>query len=114
MRASGIVLGVLLTGTGWVDGQGLADLPILRDFQAHRITSVDPAGGNDDWRDLQPGQTLVLLEVPGAQEVGRFRGGIVLVPLLGYGARSKALVSCSIWSRVGWGARMITRPVRSS
>jgi hypothetical protein len=37
----------------------LDNLPTLHKFQSHRITSADPTGGNDDWRQLEPGQTLI-------------------------------------------------------
>ncbi len=33
-------------------GQGLDDLAKLPDFSSHRITSSDPAGGNNDLREF--------------------------------------------------------------
>ncbi len=41
------------------------NLSAVRNFQSHRITSADPTGGNNDFRELQPGQTLVLAEIKG-------------------------------------------------
>jgi len=41
----------------------LDNLPTLHSFQSHRITSADPTGKSDDWRRLEPGQTLVLAEI---------------------------------------------------
>jgi hypothetical protein len=43
----------------------LESLPELCDFEMQRITSADPTGGNKDWRELQPGQILVLAEIKG-------------------------------------------------
>jgi hypothetical protein len=42
----------------------LDNLPALHKFQSHRITSADPTGKNDDWRRLDPGQTLALPSHP--------------------------------------------------
>ena len=62
----------------------LDNLPALHNFQSHRITSADPTGKNDDWRRLEPGQTLVLAEIsdpaprafpPTAQPGGDHCGG---------------------------------------
>ena len=33
-------------------GQDLESLPAEREFESHRVTSADPTGGNDDFRDL--------------------------------------------------------------
>ena len=54
----------------------LDDLPTLRDFQSHRITSADPTGGNDDFRVLSPGQTLVLADIIGPGCITQFRDNI--------------------------------------
>lgn len=43
----------------------LASLPVLRDFESHRMTSADPTGGNRDYRVLEPGKTLVLADIQG-------------------------------------------------
>lgn len=40
----------------------LGSLPFLRDFKSRRSSSFDRAGNNSDWWDLQPGQTLTLLD----------------------------------------------------
>ena len=57
------------------------DLPLeqlaqARDFEAHRITSSDPTGGNDDWRYLEPGGTLVLADIQGPGSVVHLRDNI--------------------------------------
>jgi hypothetical protein len=54
----------------------LDNLPTFHNFQSHRITSADPTGGNDDWRQLEPGQTLVLAEVQGPGCITHFRDNI--------------------------------------
>jgi hypothetical protein len=54
----------------------LGDLPTLRDFTAHRITSADPSGGNEDWRDLPPGGTLVLADIHGPGCIVHFRDNL--------------------------------------
>lgn len=57
-------------------GEDMDGLPRLKDFEMHRITSADPKGGNEDWRDLKPGETLVLLDVKGPGEVVHLRDNI--------------------------------------
>ena len=54
----------------------LDNLPTLHNFQSHRITSADPTGGNDDWRRLEPSQTLVLAEIHGPGCITQFRDNI--------------------------------------
>jgi len=51
-------------------------LPQLCDFQMRRITSVDPSGGNDDFRDLLPGRTLVVAEIKGPGCIVHLRDNI--------------------------------------
>jgi len=51
-------------------------LPKLCDFEMRRITSADPKGGNDDFRDLPPGQTLVIAEINGPGCIVHFRDNI--------------------------------------
>lgn len=51
-------------------------LPRLPDFESHRITSTDPSGGNQDWRMLEPGKTLVLADIQGAGCIVHFRDNI--------------------------------------
>jgi hypothetical protein len=51
-------------------------LPKLCDFQAKRVTSADPTGGNRDWRLLPPGQTLVIADVQGPGCIVHFRDNI--------------------------------------
>ena len=58
------------------EDSGLDSLPALRDFEAHRITSSVPTGGNEDWRDLAPGQTLELADVRGPGCIVHFRDNI--------------------------------------
>jgi hypothetical protein len=51
-------------------------LPRLCDFQMRRITSVDPSGGNDDFRDLPPGGTLEVAKIDGPGCIVHFRDNI--------------------------------------
>ncbi|MGO9200879.1 MAG: glycoside hydrolase family 172 protein [Limisphaerales bacterium] len=51
-------------------------LPSLKDFESHRITSADPTGGNDDFRVLEPGGTLVLADIKGPGCIVHFRDNI--------------------------------------
>jgi hypothetical protein len=53
--------------------EALATLP---EYESHRTTSSDPTGGNDDWRVIEPGQTLVLLDVKGPGCIVHFRDNI--------------------------------------
>ncbi len=54
----------------------LESLPVLPDFESHRITSSDPAGGNADWRMLEPGKTLVLADIQGPGCIVHLRDNI--------------------------------------
>lgn len=54
----------------------VGDLPALRDFESHRITSADPRGGNEDYRFLEPGNTLVLADIIGPGRIVHFRDNI--------------------------------------
>src|ERR1051326_3817893 len=45
-------------------------------YEAHRITSSDPSGGNDDWRYLEPGGTLVLADIKGPGCIVHLRDNI--------------------------------------
>jgi hypothetical protein len=54
----------------------LENLAALPDFESHRITSADPTGGNNDWRMLAPGQTLVLADVQGPGCIVHLRDNI--------------------------------------
>ena len=54
----------------------LDNLPALHHFQSHRITSTDPTGGNDDYRVLGPGETLVLADIKGPGCITHFRDNI--------------------------------------
>ncbi len=51
-------------------------LAALRDFESHRVTLADPTGGNDDFRVLEPGQTLVLADIIGPGCIVHFRDNI--------------------------------------
>ncbi len=65
----------LLAATAFSAGQDLflKNLPTLRDFASHRITSADPTGRNEDWRFLEPGGTLVLADIQGPDCITHFR-----------------------------------------
>lgn len=69
---------VFLAGSLLLRGQTIDfdQLPKLHRFESHRITSADPTGGNDDWRVLQPGQTLVLADIQGPGCITHFRDNI--------------------------------------
>jgi hypothetical protein len=69
---------LLATLAGPVCGQGpaLEDLPTLRDFESHRLTSADPTGGNADWWDIKPGETRVLADLRGPGSIVHFRDNI--------------------------------------
>ena len=54
----------------------LESLPALQDFEAHRITSADPKGANEDWRVLKPGETLVLADIQGPGCIVHWRDNI--------------------------------------
>jgi D-arabinan exo alpha-(1,3)/(1,5)-arabinofuranosidase (non-reducing end) len=57
-------------------GTDIGQLCAARDFQAHRITSADPTGGNQDWRYLEPGATLVLADIHGPGCIVHLRDNI--------------------------------------
>lgn len=68
---------VLMLAAATVVARGpLGSLPTLPEFESHRITSTDPAGGNADWRMLEPGQTLVLAEIQGPGCIVHLRDNI--------------------------------------
>ncbi len=82
-RAGGIViiaatlaLVVICAHAAEFAASDLGTLPHLHDFEGHRVTSADPSGGNNDWRDLAPGQTLVLLDAAGPGCIVHFRDNI--------------------------------------
>jgi hypothetical protein len=52
------------------------DLAALKDYESHRITSVDPTGGNRDFRELEPGKTLVLADIRGPGRIVHLRDNI--------------------------------------
>lgn len=54
----------------------IEQLATARDFEAHRITSSDPKGGNEDWRYLEPGGTLVLADIKGPGCIVHLRDNI--------------------------------------
>ncbi|HTL59236.1 MAG TPA: glycoside hydrolase family 172 protein [Candidatus Limnocylindrales bacterium] len=76
------LLRLLVLGVMWIEvdifGQDLVldQLPGARDFDAHRITSSDPKGGNEDWRYLEPGATLVLADIKGPGCIVHWRDNI--------------------------------------
>src|SRR5215471_9679973 len=61
-----VLLGLALIPSSLL-GQDLPldQLPAMCPYEAHRVTSSDPTGGNDDWRNLEPGATLVLADLKG-------------------------------------------------
>jgi hypothetical protein len=50
----------------------LSDLPQLRDYVLKRASSYDRSGGNADYRQIAPGQTLTLLDAAGPGMVSHF------------------------------------------
>src|SRR6516164_3387795 len=54
----------------------LEELATPHEFEAHRITSADPSGGNEDWRYLEPGGTLVLADMRGPGCIVHLRDNI--------------------------------------
>ncbi len=50
-------------------GQVPANLAAKKDFTAARASSTDPREHNGDSRSIEPGQTLTLMDVPGAGRV---------------------------------------------
>jgi len=46
--------------SGW-----LSTLPQAKDYVQHRSSSYDRTGGNEDYRQVAPGETLTLLDAPG-------------------------------------------------
>jgi hypothetical protein len=43
----------------------LSSLYLPKPFRARRVSSFDPTGGNDDWRSIQPGDTLTVADIQG-------------------------------------------------
>jgi hypothetical protein len=78
--------GVLVTGLVTLTGHAqpsvqstselIRALPQLCEFQMQRLTSADPTGGNKDWRELAPGETLVVADVKGPGCIVHFRDNI--------------------------------------
>jgi D-arabinan exo alpha-(1,3)/(1,5)-arabinofuranosidase (non-reducing end) len=52
------------------------NLAALHDFESRAVTSEDPTGGNRDWRNLNPGETLVLADIQGAGCIEHLRDNI--------------------------------------
>jgi hypothetical protein len=50
--------------SGW-----LGELPLAKDYALKRISSYDRTGANDDFRPIDPGQTLTLLDEKGPGEI---------------------------------------------
>ncbi len=71
---------VLMAGAGITrlaaQDPALDSLPSLKQYSSHRITSTDPTGGNDDFRVLGPGGTLVLADIKGPGCITHFRDNI--------------------------------------
>jgi len=51
-------------------------LPKLCDFEMRRITSADPSGGNKDWREIGPDETLVIADITGPGCIVHFRDNV--------------------------------------
>ena len=71
-----VPLVLVLSASLFGQDPALDDLPTLRNFESHRITSADPTGGNADWWDIEPGQTRVLAEIQGPGRIVHFRDNI--------------------------------------
>jgi hypothetical protein len=50
----------------------LAGLPETKDYVQKRASSYDRSGGNADYRQIAPGETLVLMDEPGPGEITHF------------------------------------------
>jgi D-arabinan exo alpha-(1,3)/(1,5)-arabinofuranosidase (non-reducing end) len=50
----------------------LAGLPQTKDYVQKRASSYDRSGGNADYRQIAPGETLVLMDEPGPGEITHF------------------------------------------
>jgi hypothetical protein len=50
--------------SGW-----LGELPLAKDYTQKRVSSYDRTGANDDFRPIDPGQTLTLLDEKGPGEI---------------------------------------------
>jgi hypothetical protein len=62
---------LLLASPGYSQSLGgwLADLPKAEDYKLKRISSADPSGANADYRPIEPGETLTLLDEKGPGEI---------------------------------------------
>ncbi len=70
-------LAIILTPASLLgQAPSLERLPAACNFEAHRITSADPKGGNEDWRFLEPGGTLVLADISGPGCIVHIRDNI--------------------------------------
>jgi hypothetical protein len=77
MCVSGVVPVTAQGQSGVKSASGLVrGLPDLCDFEMHRVTSADPTGGNNDWRELAPGETLVIADIDGPGCIVHFRDNI--------------------------------------
>jgi hypothetical protein len=70
----------------------LNDLPALRSFESHRLTSANPTGGNADWWEIGPGKTRALAAIEGeSMKVLSRTGGITEIQTEGRWSGSKQL-----------------------
>ncbi len=64
----GLLAMCLLPATAWCQF-AISDLSVLRDYESQRSSSYDLSGGNHDYRSLEAGQTLTLLDADGPGEI---------------------------------------------
>lgn len=46
-------------------GSSLAELPVLKNYEAHRVSSYDKTGKNSDYLQIEKGETAILAEIKG-------------------------------------------------
>jgi hypothetical protein len=64
-----LIFGIMQPVSAQTWNSALFDLTQPHDYIAKRSSSYDRTGGNEDYRQLPPGQVLVLLDVPGTGTV---------------------------------------------
>jgi hypothetical protein len=67
-RSAVLITVALCAASAW--GQfSVSDLSQLRDYESQRTSSYDLSGGNNDARELKPGEELVLFDAKGPAEI---------------------------------------------